>query len=122
MGDLGDPALLPLPLARPRDAGGYEGVVDVLVQEDPEPTVESGDIKRGVVEVLGLVLQSGQDLHHQLVWDVVAVDKEGRPNLERLALSGWGEVSNKWPYGRCATPLERHALSLRQDSDASQRT
>src|SRR5215218_334882 len=79
MGDLGDPALLPLPLARPRDAGGYEGVVDVLVQEDPEPTVESGDIKQGVVEVLGLVLQGGQDLHHQLVRYPVAVYEVGRP-------------------------------------------
>src|SRR5215211_5760050 len=79
MGDLGDPALLPLPLARPRDAGGYEGVVDVLVQEDPEPTVESGEIKQGVVEVLGFVLQGGQDLHHQLVRYPVAVYEVGRP-------------------------------------------
>ena len=58
--------------------------MDVLVQEDPEPTIESGDIKQGVVEVLGLVLQGGQDLHRQLVWDVVAVDKEGRPIVVKL--------------------------------------
>ena len=58
--------------------------MDVLVQEDPEPTIESGDIKQGVVEVLGLVLHGGQDLHHQLVWDVVAVDKEGRPIVVKL--------------------------------------
>src|SRR5215203_23729 len=79
VGDLGDLALLPFPLTRPRHAGGYEGVVDILVQQNPESPVEPGDIKQGVVEILGLVLQGGQDLHYQLVRYPVAVHEEGRP-------------------------------------------
>ena len=62
VGDLGDPALLHFPLTRSRDAGGYEGVVDILVKQNPESPVESGDIKQGVVEIFGLVHDREQDL------------------------------------------------------------
>jgi hypothetical protein len=46
--------LLPLPC--PRYTGCEHGVMHVLVEEHPEPTIKPRDVEEGVVEVLEFVL------------------------------------------------------------------